>query len=131
MLRRPATTPADPYEALADAFTVMGRTLAEALRAVVEDAKSDVVDRILTAQRSFGEDDGIVTVSVAEAAERLGISLSKMKQLATSGEVRSIKVGDRRLIPVSALEALANQGDSNPELGRTLVAHRPRSLKST
>lgn len=44
-------------------------------------------------------------VSVNEAAESLGVSRTTMFGLLESGEVRSVKVGTRRLVPVVALDA--------------------------
>jgi excisionase family DNA binding protein len=133
MLRRPVTTSQeDPYDALADAFAVFGRSFADAMRMVVEDIEARVAAAAL---RPTVEADSTVTVSVAEAARRLGISTSKFKQLVAPGEVRSIKVGDRRLIPVSALDAFvgdAEDEDSEVEpgrtFGRTLVAHAPKPV---
>lgn len=43
-------------------------------------------------------------VSVDEAARRVSIGLTVMYELIGSGEVASIKLGRRRLIPVRALE---------------------------
>ena len=106
----------------ADPYTV----LADALRAVAE----DLVARVVAAMQPMNEGDAAVMVSVAEAARRLGISASKVTQLVASGEVRSVKVGDRRLIPVSALAAFAESEDSDVDLGRTLVAHPIKHLRS-
>jgi excisionase family DNA binding protein len=115
MNRRPTTTGDDPYDALADA-----------LRGVVE----DVVSRIVAAMQPMTETDAAVTVSVAEGARRMGISVSKLKQLLASGEVRSLKVGDRRLIPVSALEAFARTEDLNSESCRIHVVHAAKRVRS-
>lgn len=38
------------------------------------------------------------------ACERLRIRRSKLLQLVYSGELRSLKIGSRRLIPVAAIE---------------------------
>jgi excisionase family DNA binding protein len=89
--------------------------LEDALRAMAE----DMVARVVAAMRPMNEADAAVMVSMTEAARRLGISASKLKQLVASGEVRSMKVGDRRLVLVTALEALRKQWT----LTSTLVAH--------
>jgi excisionase family DNA binding protein len=44
-----------------------------------------------------------VTVDVREAAARLGLGYVKTYELITSGELRTIRVGKRRLVPVAAL----------------------------
>ena len=44
-----------------------------------------------------------VSISVREAAERLGIGYVKCFELIGTGELRSIRVGSRRLVPVTAL----------------------------
>jgi excisionase family DNA binding protein len=43
-------------------------------------------------------------VSVGEAAHRMSIGLTVMYALISSGQIASIKIGRRRLIPVKALE---------------------------
>jgi excisionase family DNA binding protein len=93
MSRRPATTPDDPYDALADA-----------IRAVAE----DIVARMVDAVKPGSESDGSVMVSMPEAARRMGIGTTKLKELLAAGEIPSVKVGDRRLVPVSGLEAFTS-----------------------
>ena len=44
-----------------------------------------------------------LTLSLIAAAQRLGIGLSTMKALAARGEVRSIRIGRRRLITAQSL----------------------------
>jgi excisionase family DNA binding protein len=44
-------------------------------------------------------------LTVPEAAERLGISEWMLHNLIRSRRLRTIKIGDRRLIPVTALRA--------------------------
>lgn len=41
---------------------------------------------------------------VQEACERTGIGRSKLYQLMTAGEIKSVKVGKRRLIPEEDLQ---------------------------
>jgi excisionase family DNA binding protein len=50
-----------------------------------------------------------LSVSVDEAARVLGLGRSTMFALLESGEVRSVKVGARRLVPWRALEELLDQ----------------------
>jgi excisionase family DNA binding protein len=45
-----------------------------------------------------------LALSMSEAAEALGIGRSMIYQLASSGELPSIHIGKRRLIPVHALD---------------------------
>jgi excisionase family DNA binding protein len=81
----------DPYEALG-----------EALRAVVEDAVAGALAAVSVAP---GE-DGVV-VSVAEAAERLGVGTTKLRELVAEGRIPSVVIGRRRLIPLGGLNAFA------------------------
>ncbi|PFG75309.1 helix-turn-helix domain-containing protein [Tepidiforma thermophila] len=48
--------------------------------------------------------------SIAEAAQALGIGRTLAIKLVRSGQLRSIKVGRRRLVPAAALEELLQQG---------------------
>jgi len=50
-----------------------------------------------------------IAVGIADAAERLGVSAVTVKRLVASGELPSVLVGDRRLIPASALDAFIAQ----------------------
>ncbi len=50
-------------------------------------------------------------VSVTEAARSLGVSRSFAYELVAAGVLRSIRLGRRVLIPVSALENLLATGD--------------------
>ena len=54
-------------------------------------------------------------LSVIAAAEAAGVGRSLMYHLIGSGQVRSIRVGGRRLIPSSAIAELAQPP---PELGK-------------
>jgi excisionase family DNA binding protein len=45
-----------------------------------------------------------LNISVPEAAHRLGIGKTKMWQLVHGGEVDSILIGTRRVVPVAALK---------------------------
>jgi excisionase family DNA binding protein len=77
----------DPYEQLADA-----------IRAMVE----DVVAQALGPMRAAPT--GPVMIPVPEAATRLGIGVTKVKELIAAGRLASVLVGRRRLVPVAALD---------------------------
>ena len=47
-----------------------------------------------------------LTVTIAEAADRLGIGRSLCYELARQGELPTIRLGRRVLVPLKALEAL-------------------------
>ncbi len=51
--------------------------------------------------------DGAVAVRPSEAARRLGVSRSTIFELLACGDLRSVKLGRCRLIPVSELHRLA------------------------
>ncbi len=44
-------------------------------------------------------------LSVPEAAKRIGISSSSAWRLVKSGEIRTVRAGDRVIVPVSAINA--------------------------
>lgn len=48
---------------------------------------------------------GRLALSVAEAAAALGVSRSLINQECATGRLHSVKVGQRRLIPVASLRA--------------------------
>lgn len=45
-------------------------------------------------------------ISLAELADRLGLGYSTVARLAKNGDIPSVEVGGRRLVPVSYLEKL-------------------------
>lgn len=47
--------------------------------------------------------DGAILVGINEAAARIGIGPSFVKKLVRSGDLPSITIGDRRLIPVDGI----------------------------
>ena len=55
-------------------------------------------------------------VSVNEACDRTGIGRSALYEMIRDGEIQSVKVGRRRLIPVTGLESLVERliAESNP-----------------
>lgn len=42
--------------------------------------------------------------SMRQAAERIGVSYSTTKKMAATGEIRTVKIGRRRLVPESVLQ---------------------------
>lgn len=50
-----------------------------------------------------------VFISVPEAGRSLGIGLTKTNELIATGELRSAKIGARRLISVESVEHLATK----------------------
>jgi len=54
-----------------------------------------------------------VTVSVAEAATMLGIGRATAYQCVRSGQIPSIRLGSRIVVPIRALERLIGADDSN------------------
>jgi excisionase family DNA binding protein len=55
---------------------------------------------------AFGGSSEPLLVSVREAAEMLGVSIRTAAKLVDSGELRSLKIGRRRLVPVAAVHEL-------------------------
>ena len=53
--------------------------------------------------------NGRLTYGVDEAAEILGIGLTLAKELVRTGELRSIKIGRRRLVAWADLEAFVDR----------------------
>jgi excisionase family DNA binding protein len=60
-------------------------------------------------------------LSIPEFANRLGIGPSLAKKLVREGRVLTVKIGDRRLIPVDAVDAYIKQ--------LVATAHPPRRSK--
>ena len=52
-----------------------------------------------------------LTVSAADASRMLGISRSHAYELIARGELPSLKLGRRVLVPISALRRLASAGE--------------------
>ena len=53
----------------------------------------------------MNESEGVLAVSVPEAARRLGVSPRTVATLVSGKELPSRKIGRRRVIPIAALEA--------------------------
>lgn len=74
-----------------------------------ENGRSPPIEAVLDAVRetildALDAHEAPRCLSVDEAAERLGVSRRTLASLVHGGEIRSIKVKRRRLIPVEALE---------------------------
>ena len=59
-------------------------------------------------------------LSILQASRRLGIGRTAAYDLISSGELRSVKVGRRRLIPADALAELAQRGTAPNRNGTAL-----------
>ena len=62
-------------------------------------------------------DETVLAVGMAEAARRLGLSTRTVATLVSRRQLRSRKVGRRRIIPVGALEAFVK---SESPVGNTV-----------
>jgi excisionase family DNA binding protein len=47
--------------------------------------------------------------SVPEAAQLLGVSARKLHYMIARGEIASVKIGERRLVPISAIVKIARR----------------------
>jgi excisionase family DNA binding protein len=56
------------------------------------------------------------TMTVEEAAQALGISRNGAYAAVRRGEIPAIKIGDRRLVPIVAIERLLEGKESGPML---------------
>lgn len=56
---------------------------------------------------------GRLTLSIAEAATALGVSRALIAQECATGRLHSVKVGQRRLIPVASLNSWLGIGHGN------------------
>jgi len=82
----------DPYE-----------SLGVALQAVVEHAVAQALETVKVVST-----DQAVMLSIPEAAQRLGIGTTKVKQLIAAGRLPSVTIGRRRLVPATRLQAFAD-----------------------
>jgi excisionase family DNA binding protein len=63
------------------------------------------------------DDAVLVNLTVDEAARRLRIGRTKLYELVMAGEIRSVTIGKRRLIPAHCLvEYVNNRLDESPDL---------------
>jgi excisionase family DNA binding protein len=74
--------------------------LAQAFRCAVHDAVVQAVTEALS-----GHSEGASLLDVPAVAERLAISTAKVKRLIAAGELGSVLIGRRRLVPAEALAA--------------------------
>lgn len=88
-------TYSDPFQALG-----------EALQAVIEEA----VSKALASVKASTADDTVM-LSVPEAAERLGVGTTKVKQLIASGQLASVTIGRRRLVPAANVRSFGSGDD--------------------
>lgn len=93
----------DPPEPDADEEEL--RALARALRIEIASLRTDIsaLQEELEATRAAEDPDRLIDLD--EAAELLGISRRSLATLVHDGEIRSLKIGRRRLIPRRALDA--------------------------
>ena len=54
-----------------------------------------------------------LTISIPEAGERLGISRGSAYEAARSGEIPTIRIGRRKLVPVARFERLLSGENSD------------------
>jgi excisionase family DNA binding protein len=64
------------------------------------------------------EDPSVLAVPIDEAARRLSLSPRTIATLVASRELRSIKVGRRRLIPLKALQDFVRRDHGRPPTAR-------------
>jgi excisionase family DNA binding protein len=64
--------------------------------------------------------EGLILLTVNEAATRLGLGKTKVYELLTSGELASVRIGAARRIPIRALEEYVERllADQLPEPGQ-------------
>ena len=65
----------------------------------------------------------------AEVAEMFGISVDSVKRLWRSGELATITIGGRRLIPANEIERVAREGVGKPRTPRAQVANKSDRAK--
>jgi excisionase family DNA binding protein len=79
----------DPYQSLGTALqAVIALAVKNALASLEPSATCDTV-----------------MLSVPEAAKQLGVGTTKLKQLIGSGQLASVTIGRRRLVPASSVRA--------------------------
>ena len=61
--------------------------------------------RVVAKERSAEQRSGSSLLSVSEAGDSLGVSVSTVWRMIRRGDLASVRQGGRRLIPVDALEA--------------------------
>ena len=71
--------------------------------------------------------EDILAVSIAEAARRLGISARTMATLLARRQIRSRKVGRRRIIALTALQSFLEKGQQVADPASALKRSEPIS----
>lgn len=102
----------------------MESALAELAAAIRDEVRAELADRA---------DGPVELLSISQAARRLGIGRTATYDAIGRGELRSIKVGRRRLVAADALTELATRGTvphangTAPRSNRDATAtdHRP------
>ena len=56
------------------------------------------------------EHEGRLAVTVKVASQMISLGCTKLYELIASGELKSVRVGKRRLIPIAELERLVREG---------------------
>lgn len=80
--------------------------LAVALQAVIEHAVNSALASLPDVVTTEP-----VMLSIPEAANQLGVGTTKVKQLIASGQLDSITIGRRRLVPAASVRAFAPAAD--------------------
>lgn len=57
-------------------------------------------------------------IAIAEAARLLGVSVFTLRRLADTGDLKSVYVGARRLIPMTEIERIVAVGVGRPRTRR-------------
>ena len=65
-----------------------------------------------------------LTMTVPEAAQKLGIGHNQAYQAARSGELPTIRIGNRILVPVSALENKLLSAKGSPDRATAVARSR-------
>lgn len=91
----------DPYEARADA---LGDAITQLVRQAVADVREAVEAALATVPPAEVAPDTRLTLSAKEAGARLGLSLTTIRRLIGEGDLPTVWVGGRCLVPVTALE---------------------------
>lgn len=81
-----------------DPFALLAIALHAVIEHAVNSALASLPDRV-TAEP--------VMLSIPEAANQLGVGTTKVKQLIASGQLDSITIGRRRLVPAASVRAFA------------------------
>ena len=63
------------------------------------------MEELAAKDRSAGQHSGSALLSVSEAGKALGVSVSTVWRMIRRGDLASVRLGGRRLIPEDALEA--------------------------